>query len=92
MYVWIVFISRQKYDSDRGAGKSAELVHQLGFWLCFSFVISLFIFNIITYIPFGFLIYYFFFAPFLLMSWIALYENASGNLSVKSHEQITYVQ
>ena len=73
-------------------GKSAELVHQLGFWLCFSFVIALFIFNIITYIPFGFLIYCFFFAPFLLMSWIALYENASGNLSVKSHEQITYVQ
>ncbi len=75
----------------KALGKSRELVHQLGFWVCFSFWITLQIFSMIIYFPFGFLIYSLF-APFLLMSWIALYENASGNLSVKSHEQITYVQ
>ena len=77
----------------KALGKSRELAHQLGFWKSFTFMITLEIFSIIIYIPFGFgFLIYIFFSPFLLMSYVAIYENASGNPSVNSYEKLIHVQ
>ena len=60
-------------------GKSRELVHQLGFWKVFVVVIGLAIAtNLTSIIPFLGLVI-FFLMPFIMMIYIAIYENAIGN-------------
>tara|TARA_B100000242_G_scaffold274045_1_gene228101 strand:+ start:82 stop:711 length:630 start_codon:yes stop_codon:yes gene_type:complete len=57
-------------------GKSRELVHKLGFWKVFVIVLAIYILESILFaIPFGVFIW-FFLLPFILMVYIALYENA----------------
>ena len=60
-------------------GKSRELVHQLGFWKIFVIVIGLGIATqLIAVIPFlGLLLI--FLMPFIIMIYVAIYENATGN-------------
>ena len=60
-------------------GKSRELVHQLGFWKIFVIVIGLAIVTqLIAAIPFlGYLLI--FLQPFIIMIYVAIYENAIGN-------------
>ena len=61
-------------------GKSRELVHQLGFWKIFAVYIGLTIaINLISIIPFLGLVI-FFLTPFIMMIYVAIYENAIGNL------------
>ena len=58
-------------------GKSRELVHKLGFWKVFVIVFVLYLAgNVLFLIPFLGVIIYFFLLPFILMVYIALYENA----------------
>mgnify|MGYP001450675048 CR=1 FL=1 len=57
-------------------GKSRELVHKLGFWKVFVIFLAIYILESILFaIPFGVFIW-FFLLPFILMVYIALYENA----------------
>ena len=58
-------------------GKSRELVHELGFWKVFVIFFALVIVStLVQIIPFiGFFVYLFLF-PFLVMVYVALYENA----------------
>ena len=60
-------------------GKSRELVHQLGFWKIFVIVVGLGIATqLIAIIPFlGLLLI--FLLPFIIMIYVAIYENAIGN-------------
>ena len=60
-------------------GKSRELVHQLGFWTIFVIVVGLGIATqLIAIIPFlGLLLI--FLLPFIIMIYVAIYENAIGN-------------
>ncbi|MFL2840642.1 MAG: hypothetical protein ACJ0BT_02235 [Pseudohongiellaceae bacterium] len=60
-------------------GKSRELVHQLGFWKIFVIVMGLGIATQVTaVIPFlGLLLI--FLLPFIIMIYVAIYENAIGN-------------
>ena len=58
-------------------GKSIELVHKLGFWKVFVIVFVLYLAgNVLFLIPFLGVIIYFFLLPFILMVYIAVYENA----------------
>ena len=58
-------------------GKSRELVHKLGFWKVFVIVFVLYLAgNVLFLIPFLGVIIYFFLLPFILMVYIAVYENA----------------
>ena len=60
-------------------GKSRELVHQLGFWKIFAVVIALTITTELTSIfpILGFFVL--FLMPFIMMTYIVVYENAIGN-------------
>lgn len=67
-------------------GKSRELVHQLGFWKVFVVVIGLAIAtNLTSIIPFLGLVI-FFLMPFIMMIYIAIYENAIGNPLTTTNE------
>ena len=67
-------------------GKSRELVHQLGFWKVFVVVIGLAIAtNLTSIIPFLGLVI-FFLMPFIMMIYIAVYENAIGNPLTTTNE------
>ena len=58
-------------------GNSRELVHKLGFWKVFVIVFGLYIAtNLLFLIPFIGFVIYLFLIPFILMVYIALYENA----------------
>ena len=58
-------------------GKSRELVHKLGLWKVFVIFFGLYIAqNLLFLIPFLGVIIYLFLIPFILMVYIALYENA----------------
>ena len=67
-------------------GKSRELVHQLGFWKVFVVVIGLAIAaNLISIIPIlGFFLI--FLMPFMMMIYVAIYENAIGNALTTTKE------
>ena len=67
-------------------GKSRELVHQLGFWKVFVVVIGLAIAtNLTSIIPFLGLVI-FFLMPFIVMIYVAIYENAIGNPLTTANE------
>ena len=67
-------------------GKSRELVHQLGFWKVFVVVIGLAIAtNLTSIIPFLGLVI-FFLMPFIVMIYVAIYENAIGNPLASTYE------
>ena len=67
-------------------GKSRELVHQLGFWKIFAVYIGLTIaINLISIIPFLGLVI-FFLMPFIVMIYVAIYENAIGNPLATTNE------
>ena len=67
-------------------GKSRELVHQLGFWKIFAVYIGLTIAtNLISIIPFLGLVI-FFLMPFIVMIYVAIYENAIGNPLATTNE------
>ena len=67
-------------------GKSRELVHQLGFWKVFVVVIGLAIAtNLTSIIPFLGLVI-FFLMPFIVMIYVAIYENAIGNPLASKYE------
>ena len=60
-------------------GKSRELVHQLGFWKIFAVYVGLTIaVNLLSIIPvLGLAVI--FLLPFMMMIYVAIYENAIGN-------------
>ena len=60
-------------------GKSRELVHQLGFWKIFAVVIALTITTELTSIFPILGLFVIFLMPFIMMTYIAVYENAVGN-------------
>ena len=60
-------------------GKSRELVHQLGFWKIFAVVIALTITTELTSIFPILGLFVLFLMPFIMMTYIAVYENAIGN-------------
>ena len=60
-------------------GKSRELVHQLGFWKIFAVVIALTIATELTSIIPILGLFIIFLMPFIMMTYIAVYENAIGN-------------
>jgi uncharacterized membrane protein len=67
-------------------GKSRELVHQLGFWKIFAVVIALTIATeLISIIPILGL-FIIFLMPFIMMTYIAVYENAISNPSTTTNE------
>ena len=71
-------------------GKSRELVHKLGFWKVFVIFFGLYIAqNLLFLIPFLGVIIYFFLLPFILMVYIAVYENAVSD-SEKDREDAVF--
>ena len=67
-------------------GKSRELVHQLGFWKIFAVVIALTITTELTSIFPILGLFVIFLMPFIMMTYIAVYENAIGNPLTTANE------
>ena len=67
-------------------GKSRELVHQLGFWKIFAVVIALTITTELTSVFPILGLFIIFLMPFIMMTYIAIYENAIGNPLTTSNE------
>ena len=67
-------------------GKSRELVHQLGFWKIFAVVIVLTITTELTSIFPILGLFVLFLMPFIMMTYIAVYENAISNPSTTTNE------
>ncbi len=67
-------------------GKSRELVHQLGFWKIFAVVIALTITTELTSIFPILGLFIIFLMPFIMMTYIAVYENAIGNPLATANE------
>ena len=67
-------------------GKSRELVHQLGFWKIFAVVIVLTITTELSSIFPILGLFVIFLMPFIMMTYIAVYENAIGNPLTTSNE------
>ena len=67
-------------------GKSRELVHQLGFWKIFAVVIALTIATELTSIIPILGLFIIFLMPFIMMTYIAVYENAISNPSTTTNE------
>ena len=67
-------------------GKSRELVHQLGFWKIFAVVIVLTITTELTSIFPILGLFIIFLMPFIMMTYIAVYENAIGNPLTTANE------
>ena len=67
-------------------GKSRELVHQLGFWKIFAVVIALTITTELTSIFPILGLFVLFLMPFIMMTYIAVYENAIGNPLTTANE------
>ena len=70
-------------------GKSRELVHELGFWKVFVIALAIYIVtNLLLLIPFiGFFIYLFL-LPFVVMVYIALYENAISDNAENNEDAV----
>ena len=66
--------------------KSRELVHQLGFWKIFAVVITLTITTELTSIFPILGLFVIFLMPFIMMTYIAVYENAISNPSTTANE------
>ena len=67
-------------------GKSRELVHQLGFWKIFVVVIVLTITTELTSIFPILGLFIIFLMPFIMMTYVAIYENAISNPSTTTNE------
>ncbi len=67
-------------------GKSRELVHQLGFWKIFAVVIALTITTELSSIFPILGLFVIFLMPFIMMTYIAVYENAISNPSTTTNE------
>ena len=67
-------------------GKSRELVHQLGFWKIFAVVIALTITTELTSIFPILGLFIIFLMPFIMMTYIAVYENAISTPSNTTNE------
>ena len=67
-------------------GKSRELVHQLGFWKIFVVVIVLTITTELTSIFPTLGLFIIFLMPFIMMTYVAIYENAISNPSTTTNE------
>ena len=67
-------------------GKSRELVHQLGFWKIFAVVIALTIATELTSIIPILGLFIIFLMPFIMMTYIAVYENAISNPLTTANE------
>jgi len=67
-------------------GKSRELVHQLGFWKIFAVVIALTITTELTSIFPILGLFIIFLMPFIMMTYVAIYENAISNPSTTTNE------
>ncbi len=67
-------------------GKSRELVHQLGFWKIFVVVIVLTITTELTSIFPILGLFIIFLMPFIMMTYVAIYENAISNPSTTTIE------
>ena len=89
-FLGIYLLVDKSMSPEEALGKSRELVHQLGFWKVFVVYMCLSIAMwIISVIPFLNLIY-FFLMPFVMMIYVAIYENSIGNPLTTIHSQARF--
>ena len=89
-FLGIYLLVDKSMSPEEALGKSRELVHQLGFWKVFVVYLCLSIgMWIISFIPFLNLIY-FFLMPFVMMIYVAIYENSIGNPLTTIHSQARF--
>ena len=89
-FLGIYLLVDKSMSPEEALGKSRELVHQLGFWKVFVVYICLSIAMwIISVIPFLNLII-FFLMPFVMMIYVAIYENSIGNPLTTIHSQARF--
>ena len=89
-FLGIYLLVDKSMSPEEALGKSRELVHQLGFWKVFVVYMCLSIAMwIISVIPFLNLII-FFLMPFVMMIYVAVYENSIGNPLTTIHSQARF--
>ena len=89
-FLGIYLLVDKSMSPEEALGKSRELVHQLGFWKVFVVYMCLSIAMwIISVIPFLNLII-FFLMPFVMMIYVAIYENSIGNPLTTIHSQARF--
>ena len=89
-FLGIYLLVDKSMSPEEALGKSRELVHQLGFWKVFVVYMCLSIAMwIISVIPLLNLII-FFLMPFVMMIYVAVYENSIGNPLTTIHSQARF--